>query len=203
MAAGFDRRSVRFQTDPLRGGVKGLPLSPSVLPHDMMQRIGTSQGNKTMLFHLSIAAHDPRNVAQVIAEIWGGEALPFPPVSDNGWIALADDDRGSAIEVYPVDTVLREAEGDADAYGETAVTSPFTATHAAIATALDEGAVMAIAAREGWPAKYRKRGGAFGVIEMWIERRQMVEILTPPMQAEYLASVSVANWRAMLNNAPA
>lgn len=155
-----------------------------------------------MLFHVSIAAHDPRHVAQVLAEIWGGDALPFPPVSNNGWIALADDDRGSAIEVYPIGTVLREAEGDADAFGDTVEASPFTATHAAIATSLDEAAVMTIAAREGWPAKYRKRGGAFGVIEMWIEGRQMVEILTPPMQAEYLASVSVANWRAMLNGAP-
>jgi hypothetical protein len=57
---------------------------------------------------------------------------------------------------------------------------------------------MAIAAREGWPAKYRKRGGVFGVIELWIEGRQMMEILTPEMQAEYLAAMSIPKWRGML-----
>ena len=60
-----------------------------------------------MLFHMSIAAADPAHVAGVIAELWGGEALPFPPVSDDGWIVLASDDRGTAMEVYPLDTVLR------------------------------------------------------------------------------------------------
>jgi len=146
-----------------------------------------------MLFHLSIAARDPRRVAEVIAELWGeGSVLPFPPVSDNGWIALAGDERGTALEVYPLGTVLRETEGDADAHGEPGGADAFTATHAALATPLTEKAVMAIAAREGWPAKYRKRGGLFGVIELWIEGRQMMELLTPVMQEEYLAAMASA-----------
>lgn len=132
-----------------------------------------------MLFHMSIAAHDPRNVARVIAEFWGGEAFPFPPVSDNGWIVFAGDDRGTGMEVYPIDTVLRESDGDADAYGEATGQVNYTATHGAIATDMDVDAVLAVAAREGWPAKYRKRGGMFGVIEIWIEGRQMMEVLTP------------------------
>ncbi len=144
-----------------------------------------------MLFHVSIAAHQPHHVAEVIAELWGGSAHRFPPVSDNGWIVLAGDERGTAMEVYPVDVVLREAEGDADAYGEATGIAGFTATHAAIATRLDQAQVMAIAEREGWPAKYRLRGGMFGVIEMWIEGRQMMEVLTPEMQAEYLESMTV------------
>lgn len=151
-----------------------------------------------MLFHLSIAARDPRHVAHVIAELWGGAAEPFPPVSDDGWIAIAGDDRGTAMEVYPLGIVLREVEGDADASGEASGADAFTATHAAIATSLDRQAVLAIAAREGWPAKYRKRGDVFGVIELWIEGRQMMEILTPEMQAEYLAAMSIPNWRGML-----
>jgi hypothetical protein len=151
-----------------------------------------------MLFHVSIAAYDPKHVAEVLAELWGGDALPFPPVSTNGWIVLAGDERRTALEVYPIDTVLREAEGDADAYGESTGRTTFTATHAAIGTPMSEDEVMAIAAREGWPAKYRKRGGMFGVLELWIEGRQMVEVLTSEMQAEYQASMSTANWRAML-----
>ncbi len=153
-----------------------------------------------MLFHVSIAAHDPRHVAEVLAELWAGDALYFPPVSDNGWIVLAGDERRTALEVYPIDTVLREADGDADAYGEATGCEPFTATHAAIGTSLDQAQVLAIAAREGWPAKYRKRGGMFGVVEIWIEGRQMIEVLTPEMQDEYRATMSADNWRAMLRS---
>jgi hypothetical protein len=151
-----------------------------------------------MLFHMSIAAHAPRHVAEVIAELWGGEAFYFPPVTEGSWIAFAGDARRTALEVYPIDTVLRPGEGDADAVGERTGQIQLTATHGAIATDLDPDAVMAIALREGWPAKYRKRGGVFGVIELWIEGRQMMEILTPEMQAEYRSSMSSDNWRAML-----
>lgn len=151
-----------------------------------------------MLFHLSIAAHDPKHVAEVIAEFWRGESFYFPPVTPGSWVALAGDDRGTAIEVYPIDTVLREEEGDADSFGERSGETRFTATHAAIATPLSQEEVMAIAAREGWPAKYRKRGGAFGVIELWIEGRQMMELLTAEMQAEYLAATTTDNFRAMM-----
>ncbi len=151
-----------------------------------------------MLFHMSIAGRDPRRVAEVIAEFWGGDALPFPPVGEGSWIAIAGDDRGTAIEIYPADTVLCPADGDADAFGARTGKVGLTATHGAIATNLSMEAVFAIAKREGWPAKYRKRGGRFGVIELWVEDRQMMEILTPEMQAEYLASATAANWRAML-----
>jgi hypothetical protein len=146
-----------------------------------------------MLFHMSIAADDPKHVAAVVAELWGGKIMPFPPVSDNGWMVLAGDERGTALEVYPHGTVLRESEGDVDAHGEASGSDRFTATHGAIATNLDREAVLAIAEREGWPAKYRKRGGLFGVVELWIEGRQMMEVLTPEMQSEYLAAMGRQN----------
>ena len=153
-----------------------------------------------MLFHMSIAGHDPRRIATVIAELWGGEAFRFPSVMDGSWVAMAGDDRSTIIEIYPADTVLRQGEGDADAFGERTGEITHTATHGAIATALDEAAVFAIAEREGWPAKYRRRGGVFGVIELWIEGRQMMEVLTPEMQAEYRNAVTIENWRRMLEH---
>jgi len=101
-----------------------------------------------MLFHMSIAARAPRHVASVIAEFWGGEAMPFPPVSDDGWIAMAGDDRGTAIEVYPAGTTLRQAEGDADAYGEPGDPSgSFSASHCAIGVPMTQAQVMSIGAR--------------------------------------------------------
>lgn len=146
-----------------------------------------------MLFHMSIAARQPRHVAEVIAELWGGEVFRFPPVSNDGWMAVSGDERGTAMEVYPLHTVLKESAGDADAHGETSGSDLYTATHAAIATQLDREAVLALARREGWPAKYRKRGGRFGVIELWIEGRQMMEVLTLEMQTEYLAAMKASN----------
>jgi hypothetical protein len=148
-----------------------------------------------MLFHISIAAHKPRHVAEVIAELWGNaKVFFFPPVTEGSWLVLADDERRSGLEIYPIDTVLREGEGDTDAYGERTGHAGYTATHAAIATQLDRDAVLAIARREGWPAKYRNRSGMFGVVELWIESRQMIEVLTPEMQSEYFASMTHANW---------
>ena len=151
-----------------------------------------------MLFHVSIAARDPQHVATVLAELMQGEALPFPPVSDDGWIAFAGDAHGTAVEVYPLGTMLHEAPGDADAIGLTGASDGYTATHAALGVDLEMDAIMAIASREGWPTKYRKRGGAFGVMEMWIEGRQMMELLTPAMQAEYKTRIHIEGWRTML-----
>ena len=142
-----------------------------------------------MLFHISIDANDPQRVATVIAELWQGQVAPFPPVVDGSWVALAGDERGSLIEVYPRGTELVVAEGDADSYGVIRAPGSGSATHFAMATSLDSDTVFAIAARENWPAKYRKRGDMFGVIEFWIEGWRMIEVLTPVMQAEYLDAI--------------
>jgi hypothetical protein len=67
-----------------------------------------------------------------------------------------------------------------------------------MATKLNQDEVLAIAEREGWPAKYRKRGGAFGVIEIFAEDCQMIEVLTDAMQREYTGAVTIENWKMML-----
>jgi len=154
-----------------------------------------------MLFHVSIDARDPARVANVLAEIFGGEATPFPPVAAGSWVAMAGDERNTFVEVYPRGTGLVEVAGDADGIGIPGE-GGLSATHFAMATALDQAAVFAIATREGWPVKYRKRGGAFGVIELWVEGDRMVEVLTQDMQAEYLGAMTIANWKAMLASAP-
>jgi hypothetical protein len=155
-----------------------------------------------MLFHVSIDARDPRRVATVLAELFGGEATPFPAVAEGSWIAIAGDARNTAVEVYPRGTELIEGPGDADALGVPGVPG-LCATHFAMATQLSQGEVFAIARREAWSAKYRKRGGAFGVVELWIEGDRMVEVLTAEMQAEYLESFTLANWKRMLAQAGA
>lgn len=153
-----------------------------------------------MLFHVSIDADDPRHVAEVIAELWQGVATPFPPVIEGSWIAMAGDDRNTAIEVYPRGTELVEADGDADAFGMIGTNGSRSATHFAMATRLGLEEVLAIAMRERWPVKYRKRGGAFGVLELWVEGTRMIEVLTPEMQVEYAGTMTVEGWKGFLSS---
>lgn len=156
-----------------------------------------------MIHHLSFAARDPRIAASAIAELWGGEAFPFPPVAQGSWVAISGDARGTTMEVYPLGAELHPVEGDADAVAVMAsVPATHGPTHAAIATGLDEAAVFALAQRHGWLAKYRKRGGRFGVIEVWVENCFLLEVMTPEMQAEYIGFMSPEAWRAMLAAGP-
>jgi len=141
-----------------------------------------------MIFHLSIAADDPAHVARVVAELWGGKARIFPPVGKASAIATSADGSGTTLEVYARGTELIPGKGDADAYARINTDAPrLTATHFAMATHLSQAEVFAIGEREGWLAKYRKRGGMFGVIELWLENAVLAEVLTPEMQAEYKA----------------
>lgn len=151
-----------------------------------------------MLFHVSIEVDNPRHVAEVVAELFGGTAAPFPPITPGSWVALSGDDRGTLIEFYPRGTEIHEVPGDNDAIGLRVEPRRHNATHFAMATKLGEDEVLAIARREGWPAKYRKRGDAFGVIEIFVEGCQLVEVLTDEMQREYVESVTIPNWMAML-----
>ncbi|MFM5947632.1 MAG: hypothetical protein ACKOPM_00145 [Novosphingobium sp.] len=146
-----------------------------------------------MLFHLSIDSREPRRVAGVIAELFGSNiVMPFPPVGNGAsFMALAGDERNSGVEVYPRGTHLKLAEGQAE--GEVVEGGDrLSATHFAMATPLDEDQVLAIAAREGWTARVCSRGGQFDVIEVWLENDRMVEVLTAPMQADYLGLGSIA-----------
>ena len=37
------------------------------------------------------------------------------------------------------------------------------------------------------------------MIELWVEGCQLVEVLTPAMQAEYLEAITIPNYQAMLD----
>ena len=139
-----------------------------------------------MIHHLSIAARDPKHAAEVLAEIMGGKAVPFPP-NPGSFFALQLDDHGSGVEVYPAGTELQPAGEEGGSF----VRKPregrgFGATHFALSVATDAGKVKRIAERAGWHCVTCNRG-PFHVIEVWVENDTMVEVLPPDFAAEYLA----------------
>ena len=158
-----------------------------------------------MINHISIAVENPEKVAGVLAELWNGMVLPFPP-APNSFIVLANDGRGSAVEVTPVNTILVPGEGLppedgfdvqtlTEEYEAKFVTSHFspryTATHLNINTPLSEAEVKKIARREGWRVLTCNRDrGLFQLIEIWIEDRFMLEVMTPEQTARYVEITS-------------
>jgi hypothetical protein len=148
-----------------------------------------------VIFHFSIAADDPRRTATMFAELWRGEAFPFPMVAKGSWVAHAGDDRRSTIEIYPRDLAFYPSEGPAEErHEQVSRHGPF---HAAIATPLTIEEVEEIGRRYSCHTSLCNRG-PFRVIEFWVDDSQMVEMLTPEMQAEYQHSVTPSFWRAML-----
>jgi hypothetical protein len=150
-----------------------------------------------MIFHCSIAADDPKRTAEFLAELWGGRAYPFPPVGKGSWVAMAGDERNSTIEVYARGLEAHPGEDDAPVREVIGAPVRNVAFHAAIATALSIDEVKEIAGRYDTAAKVCNRG-PFGVIEVWIDGCQMLEVLTPEMQAQYLRGVTIEGWEAFL-----
>lgn len=142
-----------------------------------------------MIHHLSIAAHNPKQVAQVLAELFHGEAVPFPDTRyPDSYVAVAFDAYGTVIDVHPFTTELIPGSEHDDMLfqcRQNPDASPYTATHAAISVPVSEENIWAIAARAGWSIRHRQ--GLFEVIELWIENRVLLELLPPAIAASYLA----------------
>lgn len=148
-----------------------------------------------MIIHASIPADDPERVARLLASIWGGESMPFPPYPGS-FIAISGAGDGAEIEVVP--RRLEQVPGELEVATRWAeAPSPYSATHLALATALDEPALLAMAAREGWIARRCNRGGVFDVVELWLENRFMIELLTPEMQLQYQAFMNPRRFREL------
>lgn len=166
-----------------------------------------------MINHISVGVKNPERAANVLAELWNGYAMPFPP-SPESFIVFADDGRGTAVEFTPIDIELIPGEGfpDDENFSMATPTEAFEGTfqrrgnapefislHIAVNSPLDESEVKAIAAREGWRAVTCNRGGGlFQLIEVWFENRFMVEVFTPPMTERYVEIATPQGWAEFL-----
>jgi hypothetical protein len=151
-----------------------------------------------VLFHASIPADDPARVARVIADLWRGEVLAFPPFP-GAFIVLSADDRRTALDVYPRGKEHVPAPGEFGVRTNPAP-SPHSECHLAIGTVLSADDVLAIAQNEGWLAQRSSRGGLFDVVELWVENKFLLEVLPEPEQRRYVANLTAANLRTLFGN---
>lgn len=146
-----------------------------------------------MLIHLSLNAHDPDAVASGLAELLDAVdiAAPSPPFRAGTRMVCRFDDRGTMVEVAPIDVGF--------APGPTAETT-FVATdapdrtgfHGLFLTAVPQERIKDVAARYGW-ACGEIDNGPFKVINVWLENRQLIELTTPQLVPDYLALYGPAN----------
>ncbi len=139
-----------------------------------------------MLHHMSISVSNPLHVANVLAEIMQGTAVPFP-AHPSSYMALAGDKFGTAIELYPIGTELvPNANQGQVGFQIDFQTSYYLPVHAAISVPTHLAEIERIGARERWQTRLCNRDGLFDVVEFWIENRLMLELLTPAMAIKYM-----------------
>lgn len=140
-----------------------------------------------MIHHISITAQNPQHVAQVLAEIFQGKAVPFFP-APGSYMVVAMDEYGTAIEVLPSGAEIHPgAEQQACQFVHNSEAARFTATHAAVSVPSSETEIRQIGAREGWRVVRCNREGFFNLLEFWVENTLLIELLPPEMAAQYLA----------------
>ena len=143
-----------------------------------------------MIHHVSIPAHEPRHVAEVLAELMGGECHSFGPL-EGAFMAKSGDAYGTMIEVYPERATLDiPATDDQVVFGENKAPPNTWPFHVLLSVPLEPDEIERIGAREGWRAKTFGRGMRgqkpfFHVIEFWLENRLMIEVVSPAMAREY------------------
>lgn len=127
-------------------------------------------------------------VAEALAKIWGGKAVPFPR-HPGSYMAFSHDEYGTMIEVYPLGTELVPGQENQQVdFRNNRHPSEFNAVHAAISVSASQEQIEEVAANEGWRVLRCNRGN-FEVMEFWIENHLMLELLTPEMASQYLSFV--------------
>ena len=146
---------------------------------------------EAIIHHFSIAARDPKQAAEVLAELMDGTAVPFPPNPGSFFAFSSTSTVG--VEVYPAGTELQPG---GEVGGKFVRKDPrsFGSTHFALSVATDPARVQEIAQRAGWECVDCNRG-PFHVIEVWVENETMVEILPPEYARQYLAFTRPDNVR--------
>ncbi|MBL8549635.1 MAG: hypothetical protein JNJ73_06600 [Hyphomonadaceae bacterium] len=148
-----------------------------------------------MIAHASLPADNPKHVAGVLAEIMGGEALPFPPGGPDTWMAWSGDE-AIELEIAPRGRLMTTDAAEGANWRDQRTGLPRgSEAHLAIAVERPLSEIMEIARRAGWTTGEYDRGGFFKLAEVWVENAFLIEFLDPAQTAAYKASMTKANWK--------
>jgi hypothetical protein len=186
---------MRFSVDP-NYRFDNSCINSKVQPWILSQASKSSKN--IMLHHMSISVNNPLHVANVLAEIMQGRAVPFPP-HPGSYMVLAGDKFGTAIELYPIGTELIPDGTDAQVGFQDLQCSYYSFVHAAISVPTNLQEIERIGARERWQTRLCDRDGLFNVVEFWLENRLMLEFLTPAMASKYLECFRPENLSALID----
>lgn len=149
------------------------------------------------IVHASIPADHPKHVAEILAEILEGEAMPFPPGGPDSWMAWAGD-ASIELEIVQRGHALHREEQEA-AWRPTAEFSRLSEVHLAIGVDRPASEILALAKRAGWPAQLCSRGnGLFELVEVWVEGCFLLELFDPDQLSRFQQRVTPERWKAML-----
>lgn len=151
-----------------------------------------------MFHHISISVNHPKHVANILAEVFRGKAVPFPP-HPGSYMMLAGDKFGTAIELYPIGTeLIPNANQGQVGFQLDSQTADYLPFHAAISVPCNLEEIERIGMRVGWHVFHCNRDGLFDVVEFWVENRLMLELLTPAMASKYMECLSPENLPALI-----
>lgn len=154
----------------------------------------------TRILHASIPADQPATVAEVLATLLGGRAMPFPPGGPQAWIAWADDGQ-TEIEIVPRGACLERGPAEAE-WRPSPSPGKGSEVHLAIAVSMASEQIVGIAAAAGWPARICNRGGLFDLVELWVEGTFLIELFDPVQARRFAEVMSADQWAAMLAAGP-
>jgi hypothetical protein len=143
-----------------------------------------------MIHHISLEAHNPHHVANVLAEILGGKVFPAPPNFPAGsQFVLTGDEHGTMLELLPQSTELRPDRIEAGFHPADRPRATYGGTHAYLSVNATVEQLEQIGAREGWLTRVCNRG-PFELVECWVENRLLLELATPAMREQYVNLMS-------------
>ena len=151
----------------------------------------------TAIAHASIPADDPKRAAEVLADIMGGEALPFPLAGADSWMAWSGD---GSVELELSRRGLAVTCGKEQAeWKPDGVARRLSEVHLALCVDRPAAEVQAIAKKAGWPARHCDRGGGFfSLTEVWVEGTFMIEVLDPAQTRRYREVMTRDGWKRLL-----
>ncbi|MGR3290342.1 MAG: hypothetical protein ACU0C9_04005 [Paracoccaceae bacterium] len=126
-------------------------------------------------------------VATVLAKLMSGRAREgFPFKHSCG--AFSGDKHGTMIECWPrgkVATIPKSGPGTFET-SDSETLQNHQAFHTAISVELEDDEIMEIARDAGWETAVRHGNAPFSLVEVWIENRLLLEVLSPRQTENYL-----------------